>query len=226
MKVGVLFSGGKDSTLALHLAEEHGLKVKCLLSIIPETQESYMFHYPNINLVDIQAHIMGFSLIKRKTKGKKEKELEDLKDLLTKAKEKYSVEGIVSGAVKSTYQASRIQKICNDLNLEVFNPLWLKEEEEIFEMLKQRNFRVIISGIHAYPLDKSLLGKDFIKMYEKLKEIKKRIDISLVGEGGEIETFVLDAPLFKKKIEIKEHEIEYKNHAGTFVIKKVELVSK
>ncbi len=226
MNVGVLFSGGKDSTLALHLAKEYGLKVKCLLSMLPKTQESYMFHYPNINFVDMQAKAMEIPLLKRETEGKKEKELEDLKKLLNEAKRIYNIEGIVTGAVKSTYQASRIQKICNEMNLEVFNPLWLKDENEIFNMLKERNFEVIITGVYAYPLDESFLGNNLIKEYERLTKIKSSIDISIIGEGGEIETFVLDAPLFKKKIKIIEHKIHYKNNQGTFIIKKVQLVSK
>jgi len=227
MRVGVLFSGGKDSTLALHLTKEYELDVKCLLSIIPETQESYMFHYPNINLVDKQAEAMNIPILKKITKGEKEKELEELKSLLKEAISKYKIEGIVTGAIRSTYQATRIQRIANELNLEVFNPLWLKDDEEIYSMLFRRNFRVIIVGVYAYPLPESYLGRELNnKLYEELKKYQESYGLSLVGEGGELETFVTDAPLFNSRIEIVEYSKEYKEYNGTLKIKKVRLVKK
>ncbi|TRO53705.1 TIGR00289 family protein, partial [Candidatus Bathyarchaeota archaeon] len=45
-------------------------------------------------------------------------------------------------------------------------------------------------------------------------------------EGGEIETTVLDAPLFKKKIEILDSEMEAKGNSGVFRIKKARLTGK
>ena len=46
MKVGILFSGGKDSCLALHLAREQGYNLGCLICIEPENKDSFMFHTP------------------------------------------------------------------------------------------------------------------------------------------------------------------------------------
>ncbi len=227
MRVGVLFSGGKDSTLALHLAKEQGLKIECLLSIIPKTPESYMFHYPNMHLVDVQAKAMGIPIINRITKGNKEEELKDLKYLLSKAISRYNIEGIVTGVIRSSYQATRIKRIAKELSLKVFNPLWLKDDEEVYSMLSERNFRVIIVGVYAYPLSEKYLGEELSKeVYEELLRYKKEYGISLVGEGGELETFVVDAPLFNFMIEIIECSKEYKRYEGTLKIKKVRLVKK
>ena len=49
MRLGVLFSGGKDSTLALHYASGKE-EVACLITLISENKESYMFHTPNIDV--------------------------------------------------------------------------------------------------------------------------------------------------------------------------------
>jgi len=50
--------------------------------------------------------------------------------------------------------------------------------------------------------------------------------LSPSGEGGEIETTVLDAPLFKKKIDVLDYSIEAKGNSGVFRIKQARLVSK
>ena len=55
MKVAVLFSGGKDSTMALYNALETGEDVKYLLSMKSVNDESYMFHVPNIHITDLLA---------------------------------------------------------------------------------------------------------------------------------------------------------------------------
>ena len=69
MRLGVLFSGGKDSTFALHKAAEKE-EVACLITLVSENKESYMFHTPNIEVTALQAAALGLPLIKRVTEGK------------------------------------------------------------------------------------------------------------------------------------------------------------
>ncbi len=224
MKLGVLFSGGKDSTYATELANSGKNKVVCLMSIKSENKDSYMFHTPNIDLTELQAKSLGIPLLTRKTKGEKEAELGDLKKLIQKTKNEYKIEGVVTGAVESVYQASRIQKICSDLNLWCFNPLWQLNQEALLNQLLKRGYDVIISGIAAYPLDERWLGRKLNKdMVKELVELKDKFGINPAGEGGEFESLVLNGPNFKKKIEIKSHRLEYSNHNGIFVVEDAKL---
>ena len=157
MRLGVLFSGGKDSTYALFKAMEKE-QVVCLISLLSENEASYMFHTPNISLTTLQAQAIGLPLLQQITEGKKEAELGDLENVIKRAKEEFQIEGIVTGAVESVYQAERVQKICNTLNLWCFNPLWLKNQVEILEEIVTLGFWVIISGVFAYPFDETWLG--------------------------------------------------------------------
>ncbi len=226
MNLAVLFSGGKDSTLALYKASKYH-KISCLVSIISENKESYMFHTPNIHLIDLQAKAIGLPLLKVKTKGEKEKELEDLKKILKTAKSKYKIQGIVTGAIRSVYQASRIQKICDELGLWCFNPLWLNDQIELLNEIVKNDLKVIISGIFAFPLEKELLGKELnFEIINKLKGFQEKFQLNPAGEGGEIETTVIDAPFFKNKIEIVKSSTSYANHSGTFEIKEAKLSKK
>jgi len=209
MKLGVLFSGGKDSTLATWLAKKQGYEIGCLITLISKNPHSYMFHTPSIKQTKKQAKAMKIPLIKIKTKGEKEKELRDLEKAIEKAKKEYGIEGIVTGAVESVYQASRIQKICDKLDLECFNPLWQKDQISLLEDLIKNKFSVVITGVFAYPLNEKWLGRKIDKKFvEEVKELNKKYKINPAGEGGEFETFVLHAPgLFKKELKIKDKKI-------------------
>ena len=226
MRLGVLFSGGKDSAYALWKAMETD-EVVCLISVISKNEESYMFHTPNIGITEVQAEAMGLPLVKTITEGVKEEELKDLKKVIEKANKMYGIEGVVTGAVESVYQATRVQRICDELDLWCFNPLWLKNQIELLREIVENQFKVIISGIFAYPLDESWLGKVIDKnIIEKLIDVKEKYQISPSGEGGEIETTVLDAPFFRKRILIKDFEVKIDKYSGIYTMKKVELVKK
>ena len=226
MNLGVLYSGGKDSTLALMKAKQFH-KIVCLITLVSENKESYMFHTPNIDITQLQAKAMGLPLLRVMTKGEKETELADLKKAIAEAKKKYKIEGVVTGAVRSTYQASRVQQICHELSLWCFNPLWLKDQIELLDEVVKTGIKAIIGGVFAEPLDKTYLGKVIDKtMISKLSHIAAVHHINPAGEGGEIETTVLDAPVFKKKIEVIKHEIIYEKNSGVFNIIDAKLVEK
>jgi len=190
---------------ATYLAKRTEHDIKCLIVLNSENKNSYMFHTPSIEKTKFQAERMGIPLITVNTKGEKEEELEDLNRAIKEAIKKYGIEGVVTGAVESVYQATRVQKICNDLALSCFNPLWQKDQIELLEDLIKNKFHVIISGVFAYPLDESWIGKkiDF-NFIREVKKLQKEYKINVAGEGGEFESFVVNCPLFDKKIKIKE----------------------
>ena len=134
MKLGVLFSGGKDSTLALHKAHEKE-EVTCLITLRSNNPESYMFHTPNIHLTELQAQALELPLITQVTEGKKEAELDDLEKAVASAIKDFGIEGIVTGAVESIYQTQRVQTICNRLDIWCLNPLWKKDQKNLLEAL-------------------------------------------------------------------------------------------
>ena len=226
MKLGILFSGGKDSTIALHKSAVKE-QVTCLITVNSMNTESYMIHTPNIGLTELQAQALDLPLIVQETRGNKEEELLDLEQAIKQAVRQFGIEGVVTGAVESVYQAERVQRICNRLDLWCFNPLWKKNQQALLEELLKKNFQVIISGVFAYPLDENWLGKQIdYTVISKLGELQRKYGISPSGEGGEIETTVLNGPLFKQKIEIIKYETSTRGNAGIFRIKQARLVPK
>src|SRR5208282_12288 len=95
--IAALYSGGKDSTLAIHRMEEQGKMPDLLLSAVSENDFSYMFHKPNIKFTELQAKAMGIDHVFFSTKGEKEVELSDLEKAFVDNK----VTELITGAVAS-----------------------------------------------------------------------------------------------------------------------------
>jgi len=207
MKLASLFSGGKDSVYSSYIAQKQGHEIVCLITILSENKESYMFHTPSIDKTKHQAESMNIPLIIGKTKGEKEEELKDLEKTIKKAIKVYKIQGIVTGAIKSVYQSSRIKNICDKLNIKCINPLWQIDELSYINDLIKNKFKVIITGVFAYPLNQSWLGRDIDKQFiQDIIKLNEKYKIHIAGEGGEYETFVLDCPLFKKPLNISSYK--------------------
>jgi diphthine-ammonia ligase len=223
MDVAALISGGKDSALALHRAMKAGHKVKWLVTMVPQRPDSWMFHYPNIGLTKLFAEAAGFPLIKADTSGIKEKELDDLKALLGTL----DVEGVVSGAVLSQYQRSRIDRVCEELALVSIAPLWQQNSLELLTEIIELGFYVIVTGVYAHGLDCGWLGRLIDKeALDKLVELNKKYELSIIGEGGEYETLVLDAPYFKSRIQISKARIVWEDSSGYLLVEDAKLKTK
>jgi predicted ATP pyrophosphatase (TIGR00289 family) len=223
MRIAVLVTGGKDSALTLHRVMNAGYEVEYLVSMIPLSEDSWMFHYPNIRLVDLFADAVEIPLVKAETSGVKEKEVEDLKQLI----QKLDLDAIASGAIASNYQKTRIEKICQQLKLECITPLWHADQLSILKEILDLKFETIMTGVYAYGFSKEWLGRRIDhSTIEALKELNRQYGVSLVGEGGEYETLVLDALFFKKRIKIVEAETVWKNQSGYFLVKKAKLENK
>lgn len=227
-KLGVLFSSGKDSTYAALMMKRQGYELTCLITLKSENQDSYMFHTPAIELAKLQAKAMETPLILYKTKGEKEIELEDLEKALVLAKKKYKIEGIVTGALFSTYQRDRIERVADSLGLKIFSPLWHKSQEQEMQELLENEFEFILTSVAAEGLDKSWLNKSITKEdVIKLRKMKDKLGTNIAGEGGEFESLVLDCPLFKKKLMIEKAEVvEESRNVARMIIQKAKLVKK
>jgi diphthine-ammonia ligase len=226
MKAAVLFSGGKDSTMAVYKAMEDGWNVEYLLSMHSENPYSYMFHVPNIHLAVLLSQAMGIPLIQAKTPGVKEEELNDLKNALKDLKNK-GVEAVFTGAIHSQYQKSRIDGLCQELGLESIAPLWHRDPLDYMQEVVELGFEVILTSVSAEGLDESWLGRTVDEeLLEELKVLHEKYGLHMAFEGGEAETLVLDGPIFMKRLNILDSKKVWDVDSGYMVIKDAELTEK
>ncbi|WP_457591729.1 diphthine--ammonia ligase [Geoglobus sp.] len=221
MRVACLISGGKDSMLALHMAsEEH--EVVCLVSIHSKNPDSYMFHTANIELTNAIAIALEKPLLRVHVSGEEEKEVEELSEQLSVL----DVDGIVIGGIRSEYQKKRFEFIAESMNADLISPLWHMDEEEIIREVGRR-FEAIIVKTSAMGLDESFLGRRIDEsLLDELSALNRKYGVNIAGEGGEYESLVLDAPLYRKRIEILDYEVAGDGLSKQMVIKSYKLVEK
>jgi diphthine-ammonia ligase len=216
MRVAALFSGGKDSMFAVYIAQQYGWDVTSLVTVYPKVQDSWMFHSLNIYLAELLAEALDIPLVKKFTQGEKETELKDLEALL----QGLDVDGVISGAIASEYQRTRIERICDELGMKSFTPLWHKNQELLLRDQRSAGFHSIIVGVFAEGFDASWLGRPLDEeAIDALVRLHEKYGINIAGEGGEYETLVLDGPLFTKKLVIDESVKEWNRDHGTVTVR-------
>jgi ABC transporter with metal-binding/Fe-S-binding domain ATP-binding protein len=226
LKVAVLFSGGKDSAFALWCAQMQGWDVESLLTVIPESQESWMFHFPGLTWTKLQAQAMGLPQLTVKTRGEKERELTDLAVGLEQLKKSLGIDTVVSGAVASEYQRTRIDNVCEKLGLKSIAPLWHKNQEQLVREQIESGFQIMVTACNALGLNEEWLGKKLdASDLPRLVALRKKYGLNVAFEGGEAETFVLAAPMFKVPLIVVRSRPRWRGESGYLEMEEVQLGS-
>ena len=225
MKLACLFSGGKDSTYAIHLAKKQGHDVVCLLSIFPKSEESHLLHHPNLRWTKLQSESMNIpQLTIISNSNETSDELIVMEKLLQNAKEQFQIDGLVHGGIKSKFQKEKFESLCLKLNLIPIAPLWGIDPNEYMNELLDSNFHFIMITVSSDGLDEQWLGKLISKSdIDILNNLSNKFGFNLNFEGGESETFVIDCPLFSNSIKINEYTKNWDGYRGRFEIVDAEL---
>ena len=220
LKLASLFSGGKDSTYAIYKACQDGHTIECLVSAFPKSEESFLLHHPNISVTSLQAKAMKIpQIVTQINSTDPQIELEELQNLLEKAKKDFGIEGIVHGGLFSDYQRIRFEKIGNNLNLKIISPLWHVDQKNYLKELLDSKFKFIITSVTSAGLDETWLGREITRDdVEQLLKLSAKHGFNLTFEGGEAETFVLNCPLFYSPIVIKKANKIWDGYRGRFEI--------
>jgi len=227
LKVASLFSGGKDSAFALWCMQMQGWDVETLVTVFPESQESWMFHFPGLKWTKLQTEAIGLPQSIITTKGEKEQELSDLTVGLDKLRKSLGIDTVVSGAVASEYQRTRIDNVCEKLGLKSIAPLWHKNQEQLVREQIESGFQIIITACNALGLDEKWLGKRLeVSDLSKLVALRKKYGLNVAFEGGEAETFVLAAPMFKAPLTVVRSTPRWAGESGHLELDEVKLSSR
>ncbi len=210
MKLAALTSGGKDSILAIQKALDAGHTVTHMITVVPENKESYMFHSANLAAVKVMAERAGMEYVEIPTAGEKEAEITDMQEGIRGL----DPEGLIVGAIASTYQRERVEAVCRELGLSVFAPLWGMEPDAVVsEVASRMDARIVVTA--ADGLGENVLGKRIDdELIRILKAVEKKRRIHIAGEGGEYESLVFNAPFFSSPVNAEGMETVFEGMVG------------
>jgi len=249
VRVAVLSSGGKDSTYACWWAIMQGWQVEAMVTVHITSDDSMMFQLPNTSLAGLQAHSIGISWLPILSDGTENDEIEDLeygirgetdvKGAFDKVKhdtasinfpsdlvlqtEDLEIDALVVGALRSDYQKTRIERMCEKLGLTSYCPLWHHDPEEHMHSLIEHGFDVRIVSVSTDGLGEEWLGKKITQQsLGELTRISNKFRFNLDGEGGEFETIVVDAPHMSERIAVSGHS-NWKGNRGSWILESADL---
>tara|TARA_B100000686_G_C16787722_1_gene976389 strand:- start:1288 stop:2031 length:744 start_codon:yes stop_codon:yes gene_type:complete len=241
MRVAVLASGGKDSTYASWWAQLQGWDVVSLVSVLVRGDDSMMFQLQNTWITAFQASSMGISWKPVLSLGEEDDEVNDLEssilgeqvdleseDLLPRGIELPSdlkihsgpleVDGLVVGALRSDYQKTRIEMMCERLGVSSFCPLWHKDPSSHMESLLEHGFRVMFTSVSTEGMGIEWVGRVLEReSLEDLRILSNEHRFNLDGEGGEFETIVVNAPHMSREVLI-EGEVIWNGPRGSLEV--------
>ncbi len=201
MKLVSIVSGGKDSIYSYYLMKQLGFDIDLWITFIPRNEESYMLHVVNLEFVKKQAELSGVEHKIFAIEGEKEKEVEEMYEILGYLKGKEKFEGIVSGAIRSEYQKHRIDMIAERLEIPSYSPLWHKNSEKLLREVVENGFEFLI--VFGGEDLKEWIGKKITKNnVNEFLDFLKKIGSDACGEGGEFESFVVKTPFWEKEMEV------------------------
>ena len=192
------WSAGKDSCLACYKAIKQGYIIKYLLNFISKEHKRCCFHGMESNLITLQSELIGIPLVQKEVSPDMQKYEEEFKEAVSELKNN-GIEGMVFGDVYLDEHKDWIERVCKDLNIRPLEPLWNIQAEKVLEEFINLGFQAVVVSCKA-----DLFGKEFVGRYVDkglIDELKSKT-ICPCGENGEFHTFVVDGPLFKKRIKI------------------------
>jgi diphthine-ammonia ligase len=196
------WSGGKDSCLALHKTLGCGYMVKFLLNFISRGTKRGCFHGIESRLMQAQARAIGIPLVQKEVSPDMKAYEEEFKAAVSELKEQ-GIKGMVFGDIYLDEHRQWVERVCSEVGISPLEPLWNLPSENVLREFIDLGYKAVVVSAKEEIFEKDFVGR--VLDADILKELKRK-NICPCGENGEFHTFVVDGPLFKKRIEIRESE--------------------
>jgi uncharacterized protein (TIGR00290 family) len=210
------WSGGKDSSLALHKIQQEGeFEILGLMTTLNKEFKRISMHGVREDLLDIQADSIGIPIVKMWVeKGTNEEYEKNMEAVLLEYKKK-GITHVIFGDIfledLKEYRDNNLVKV----GLKGYYPLWKRDTKNLVDEFLNEGFQTITCCVNDKYLTKNHVGVVITKQW--LNELPKEVDPC--GENGEFHTFCFDGPIFKKPIKFSTAEKIYKALDEKFIIK-------
>jgi uncharacterized protein (TIGR00290 family) len=199
MRAAASWSGGKDSALACYKSLQSGHEIACLLNFVSREYKRCCFHGIEAKLMKLQSDLIGIPIFQKEVTADMKEYEKEFKSAVCELKQRERIEGIVFGDVYLDEHRDWVERVCRELGVQAVLPLWSIPPAEVVKEFISAGFQAVLVSCKA-----DLLGEEFVGMLvdeDFLNELQKR-NICPCGENGEFHTFVLDGPLFRKRIAV------------------------
>lgn len=193
MKAAVLWTGGKDSALALQVSLNL-YDIRRLVCFVPSDDRQFYAH-PR-PFMELQARKIGtpieFMPIAEPYRSSYRQQIQILRDS--------GIEVLITGDISTVDgMPNWIDGVATNL-VGVYKPLWELNRHAILDTLISEKFEVICSLAYKKFFSPTIAGR---YLDRKLISELKQLPIDACGEQGEYHTWVLDAPFFKEPLQLK-----------------------
>ena len=189
-----MWSGGKDSALALDRARRSGLDVARLISFYDSATRRVRFHATRVEMLEAQGAAIGVELRAIATtwpemEGRLHRELGSLQE--------EGFAGVIFGDIHLVDVRDWYKTHVMAAGLEHVEPIWGDQPPELLAEFISSGGRAVITCVELARLDESWLGRVTDEQF--VTDIQKA-GVDVCGENGEYHSFAFTGPVFKRPV--------------------------
>ena len=193
-RYAVMWSGGKDSALALRRAQRDGLEVGALLNIIDDSSRRVRFHATRAELIAAQASVLEIPLRQIATSWPNF-EASFRAALASLAAEGFG--GVIFGDIHLADVRAWYEVRVRQAGLDHVEPLWGESPDAVVRDFVHGGGRAVITCVELRRLPASWLGRVIDPSFP---EAIAAYDVDPCGENGEYHSFAFDGPPFDRAV--------------------------
>lgn len=195
--VALLWSGGKDSALALDRLRRAGERVVALVHNVDAATGRDRAHGVPDFVVEAQAAALGLHVRQSRSDWAGFGAAVE-RDLAALAAER-GVDAVAFGDIRLAEHRAWNEALARRVRLEPRFPLWGEDEASVVDEVVRRGHRAVVVAVRP-PLDRSFLGR-WLHEESFVADVRAR-GASIAGEDGEYHSLVVDGPLFRRRVDV------------------------
>jgi uncharacterized protein (TIGR00290 family) len=199
-RYALMWSGGKDSALALDRASRAGIEIARLISFYDSVTRRVRFHSTRVEMLEAQAAALGIGLRAIPTSWP-EMDANLRLELASLREEGFT--GVVFGDIHLADVRAWYEDRVTGAGLEHVEPIWGESPDLLLGEFISSGGRAVITCVDLAKLDEGWLGRVIDELFAS--DIG-RAGVDACGENGEYHSFAFAGPVFKKPVAWKAGE--------------------
>jgi diphthine-ammonia ligase len=217
----MLWTGGKDSAMALYEAGQNGYCVLCLVTFAPP-EPDFLAH--PLSFIKMQAQALALPHHVLSISAPFEQSYETS---LRRLRDEMGIGCVITGDITAANGSPNwIRERSRPVGMSVHTPLWERDQNILLQQLLDRGFKARFSCAKTGWLDESWIGRELnASALAELRSIRERNGLDLCGEEGEYHTLVTDGPGFTRSIDIRSYSTRIAGPLAYMAIHELELLA-